>query len=113
MGETHVIWKANNARDFVASATHPIVLKLAFGHRSDNVQLLTSEREARYWVGRLFGDGVVSLTSIPPLERSARVRYRLTDLFRVARGRRIHDHLGRGPVAWLRVVPGVLTRQCL
>jgi glutathione synthase/RimK-type ligase-like ATP-grasp enzyme len=59
--KTWVFWYRRDALNFVRSATYPLVIKLASGIMSQNVQLLKSAEEAEYWVHRMFGDGLVTL----------------------------------------------------
>lgn len=59
--ETYIFWRAHDARAFLATARYPLVIKLASGITSENVALLHSAEEGRYWVQRLFWNGAVTL----------------------------------------------------
>ena len=65
---TWIFWRLEDARAFCRSAHFPLVLKLAGGIISENVQLLRSRNDAEYWIERLFGSGVTSLDR-PSLRR--------------------------------------------
>ena len=58
---TSILWHYRDAIDFCLKAQYPLVIKLSSGITSENVRLLKNAEEARYWVGRMFGSGVVSL----------------------------------------------------
>ena len=62
MPRTWVFWEREAAAEFCRTATFPLVVKLAAGHDSNHVALLRNAREARRWIGRLFGRGVASFT---------------------------------------------------
>jgi len=59
--DTHVFWYRNDALDFCRTAKYPLVIKLAAGIMSRNVQLLHNLEEAEYWIDRMFGAGLVAL----------------------------------------------------
>lgn len=59
--KTWVFWYRRDALNFCRSATYPMVIKLASGIMSQNVQMLQNYGEAEYWVHRMFGDGLVAL----------------------------------------------------
>jgi ribosomal protein S6-L-glutamate ligase RimK-like protein len=67
MPETWVFWSRREALAFCRDAQYPLVIKLASGIVSENVRLLDSFDDARYWIDRLFGAGVVSLERRNPL----------------------------------------------
>ncbi|HZN69009.1 MAG TPA: hypothetical protein VFB66_27260 [Tepidisphaeraceae bacterium] len=56
---TSILWHYRDAIDFCLKAQYPLVIKLSSGITSENVRLLKNAEEARYWVGRMFGSGVV------------------------------------------------------
>jgi hypothetical protein len=58
---TWVFWRREDAEDFCRHARFPMVLKLAGGITSENVRMLRTARDAKYWINRLFGSGVTSL----------------------------------------------------
>lgn len=58
MPKTWLFWDRTAALDFLATASFPLVLKLANGYRSGNVRLLRTREDAEYWVDQLFGPGV-------------------------------------------------------
>lgn len=64
--KTWVFWKRKDAERFIQKAQFPLVLKLAFGICSDNVCLVKNEREAAYWVDRLFTEGLNTLEAQAP-----------------------------------------------
>lgn len=59
--ETHIFWRAADAAAFASAARYPLVIKLASGITSENVALLRSAADARYWIRRLFRHGAVTL----------------------------------------------------
>lgn len=59
--DTRVFWSAAEALAFAEGAHYPWVIKLASGITSENVALLRSAADARYWIERLFRHGAVSL----------------------------------------------------
>jgi glutathione synthase/RimK-type ligase-like ATP-grasp enzyme len=59
--DTWVFWYRNDAIDFCRTARYPLVIKLASGIMSRNVQLLNNIEEAEYWIDRMFGAGLVAL----------------------------------------------------
>lgn len=59
-----VWWDAEEAREWARSTDYPLVLKLWAGAGSTNVCLVEDYNEANYWLGRLFGNGIVSLDKI-------------------------------------------------
>ena len=59
--ETWVFWHRNDAIEFCRTARYPMVIKLAAGIMSRNVQLLHNFEEALYWIDRMFGAGLVAL----------------------------------------------------
>ncbi|MEA2464218.1 MAG: hypothetical protein QOJ98_1965, partial [Acidobacteriota bacterium] len=58
---TWVFWRKTDALGFCRDARYPLVMKLACGYRSTNVALLRDAGEAKYWIGRMFSDGLVTL----------------------------------------------------
>ncbi|HYK04628.1 MAG TPA: hypothetical protein VE974_22945 [Thermoanaerobaculia bacterium] len=58
---TWVFWRKSDALAFCRDAEYPLVMKLASGYRSNNVALLRDRNEAKYWIGRMFGDGLTAL----------------------------------------------------
>jgi glutathione synthase/RimK-type ligase-like ATP-grasp enzyme len=58
---TWVFWRKSEALVFARNAEYPLVIKLATGYRSNNVALLRDSREAKYWIGRMFSDGLTAL----------------------------------------------------
>jgi hypothetical protein len=74
---THVFWTSADALRFCATASYPLVIKLASGITSENVALVKSVDDARYWVDRMFDGGTVDLqrTGLParPREVARRV----------------------------------------
>jgi len=62
---TWMLWRYDLALEFFRTATFPLVAKLAAGVRSQNVQLLRNEGEARRMARRLFGVGAESLHPRP------------------------------------------------
>jgi len=78
---TSVFWYRGDAVEFCRKATYPLVIKLAGGITSENVQLLKSFEEAQYWISRLFDSGgLVSLQT--PTRGIAGVRLRLRESLR-------------------------------
>jgi glutathione synthase/RimK-type ligase-like ATP-grasp enzyme len=67
--ETRVFWQEEDALAFMADARLPWVIKLASGITSENVGLLKSAADARYWIHRLFRHGAVTLNRDRPLVR--------------------------------------------
>jgi hypothetical protein len=59
--QTWVFWRRKQAITFCQQAQYPLVIKLATGITSENVRLLRSFAEARYWIKRLFGYGMFAL----------------------------------------------------
>jgi glutathione synthase/RimK-type ligase-like ATP-grasp enzyme len=70
--KTWVFWERSAARQFVADAAFPLVLKLAGGIGSEHVRRVTSRQEAEFWIERLFDSGVTSLNGWPRPNRAAR-----------------------------------------
>ena len=58
---TSVFWYRRAALDHCRAAAYPLVLKLAGGITSENVQMLKTFGEAEYWIGRMFGAGATTL----------------------------------------------------
>jgi glutathione synthase/RimK-type ligase-like ATP-grasp enzyme len=58
---TWLFWFRHDAIDFCRTASYPLVIKLASGIMSQNVQLLQNFEEAEYWINRMFGAGLVTL----------------------------------------------------
>lgn len=58
---TWVFWYRGDAVDFCRTARYPVVIKLASGIMSRNVQMLHNFEEAEYWINRMFGAGLVGL----------------------------------------------------
>jgi hypothetical protein len=81
---TWVFWDKSKALDFCRGARYPIVIKLASGIVSENVRLLRSFAEARPWIERLFGPGVVALAE-GRVTRLGEARRRLRDAARILR----------------------------
>jgi hypothetical protein len=74
---TWVFWERDRATEFCRTACYPLVIKLSSGIVSENVRLLRSFGEARYWIGRMFGSGLVALerpTVKGPRAAAGRVR---------------------------------------
>jgi hypothetical protein len=73
---TWVWFEADAARRWAATARYPVVLKLWAGASSENVRLVRSAREAEWWIGRLFGNGVFQLSErwVQPLGPRSRIR---------------------------------------
>ena len=61
MPQTWVFWRREEALSFCRTARYPLVLKLASGIVSENVRLLHNFAEAKNWIKKLFGLGVVTL----------------------------------------------------
>lgn len=62
---TRIIWRYDEAIEYVRSAEYPLVLKLASGYQSKNVRLLQNVGEARYFIDKLFTTGLASLAYGP------------------------------------------------
>jgi len=79
MPATHVLWRLDDAMEFVATARYPLVTKLASGFRANNVALLRDRAEAERWVRRMFGDGVIDIaaSSFHPRVMLQRLRDRM------------------------------------
>jgi glutathione synthase/RimK-type ligase-like ATP-grasp enzyme len=74
---TWIFWDEQTARRFARGASYPLVLKLTGGIGSEHVRRVTTAAEAEFWIGRLFGAGVTSLTGWPRPSRLARAWARL------------------------------------
>jgi hypothetical protein len=75
---TWVFWHKKDALSFCRTAQYPLVIKLAAGVMSRNVNLLHNVSEAEYWINRLFGAGLFSMEH--PLNLA---RKRIRDSFRL------------------------------
>jgi glutathione synthase/RimK-type ligase-like ATP-grasp enzyme len=78
---TWVFWYRKEAVEFCRQARYPLVIKLAGGITSENVQLLKTPEEAEHWIHRLFGPGVVSLQR-PTLASTGGAKRRVKDSLR-------------------------------
>ncbi|HTF89460.1 MAG TPA: hypothetical protein VK843_13695 [Planctomycetota bacterium] len=58
---TAVFWRFEEAMAFFRQARYPLVIKLSFGFRGNNVGLLRSRAEAEAMARRLFGPGLATL----------------------------------------------------
>ena len=67
MPQTWVLWRRDQAMEFCRSLRYPVVIKLASGIISENVDLVRNYDEARYWIARLFDFGVTDLVREPVL----------------------------------------------
>lgn len=108
---TWVFWSRKRACAFAQTAEYPIVLKLAGGIGSENVRLVRSESEARFWIDRLFGGGVTDLSGWPPPGRVREVRRRVGRAMRALMGRDLlpvsrRIELQRGYVLFQQLQPG-------
>jgi len=65
--KTWVFWKAQEADEFCASSNYPMVLKLAGGASSVNVQLIENYQQAKKWINLLYSSGLHSLKIPEPL----------------------------------------------
>ena len=84
--KTWVLWHRQDALDFCRTAAYPLVIKLASGIMSKNVQMLHDFDEAEYWINRMFGEGLVELEK-PKVGGLSGVRRRARDALRLlARG---------------------------
>lgn len=59
--QTWILWTRRQADDFISAAKFPLVLKLASGIVSRNVELILTEKEAKHYINELFGAGMHSL----------------------------------------------------
>lgn len=59
--ETWVWYTAQGAKEWLASAKFPLVLKLYTGAGSENVRLIHTREEAEEWVACLFGPGILGV----------------------------------------------------
>jgi hypothetical protein len=87
MPPTWIFWNRTQALEFARSASYPIVLKLAGGIVSENVRLVRSEAEARFWIEQLFGSGLTQLTGWPVPGFRLRWRRRMGRAVRALLGR--------------------------
>jgi glutathione synthase/RimK-type ligase-like ATP-grasp enzyme len=79
---TWAFWYRHEAVEFCRTAKYPMVLKLASGIMSRNVEMVRNFEEAEYWINRMFGAGVVSLEK-PQLGGIRGARQRLRDAARL------------------------------
>lgn len=79
---TWVFWHRHEAIDFCRKAKYPLVVKLASGIMSRNVELLHNVGEAEYWINRMFGEGLVLLDK-PKIETLDGARRRVRDTLRL------------------------------
>ena len=105
-----VFWHRHEAVEFCRTATYPLVLKLASGIMSRNVELLHNFGQAEYWINRLFGEGLVTLEK-PKLEGFNGVRRRARDSLRLlVKGLppnpAPHSEIQRGYVLFQEFLPG-------
>lgn len=91
--KTWIFWRYEHAIEFFRNATYPLVMKLPWGVRSENVALLRDEKEARRMARRMFGRGAESLHPRPleglrigvrPLRNVLRAMLNVTPLMRPA-----------------------------
>ena len=61
--QTWVFYDRAAAEEFAATATYPLVLKLAAGAAGENVALVKSLAAARTWIDRLFGPGLLDFSA--------------------------------------------------
>jgi hypothetical protein len=59
--DTRIFWSEADALAFCRDAQYPLVFKLASGITSENVGLLRTFSDSRYWVARLFRNGTISV----------------------------------------------------
>lgn len=59
--QTWVLWRRRQAENFISGAKYPLVLKLASGIVSHNVELISTKKEASRYINELFGAGMHSL----------------------------------------------------
>lgn len=64
---TWILWRRDQAMEFCRTLRYPVVIKLASGITSENVGLVRSYEEARYWIAQLFDFGVTDLGREPVL----------------------------------------------
>jgi hypothetical protein len=76
---TWVLWNADDARAFCASAQLPLVAKLSSGFQSGNVRLLRTVEDAEDLIRHSFGGGLVSMDDPPNFVRKL-LRHRMPGL---------------------------------
>ena len=83
--ETWVLWWRRHAEEFIASAKYPLVLKLASGVTSRNVELVHNVQDARRYAKELLGAGMHTLppANLPFRWFAGRCREARRILFRV------------------------------
>lgn len=111
MPPTWVFWDRKRALEFARTVSYPIVLKLAGGIVSENVRMVRSEEEARFWIEQLFGPGLTQLAGWPPPGFKVRWRRRAGRALRVLQGRDAPPvsrriELQRGYVLFQQFQPG-------
>ena len=79
---TWVFWYRHEAVEFCRTAKYPLVLKLASGIMSRNVEMIHDVAEAEYWINRMFGEGLVTLEK-PKLGGLGGARKRVRDALRL------------------------------
>ncbi|MBA2669955.1 MAG: hypothetical protein H0U67_06260 [Gemmatimonadetes bacterium] len=82
---TWIFWTPARALEFCRQASYPLVLKLATGFQSANVQMLRNARAATSRVHQLFGPGVTSLSG----SRTRMALHRLRAIARLISGRQL------------------------
>ena len=103
-----VFWNQRKALAFARDATYPLVLKLAGGIGSENVRKVASADEAMFWIGRLFGPGLSSLTGWPRPSAARVFRSRCWRRCKGAGGpAELGDQQALGAAARLPAVPGI------
>jgi hypothetical protein len=108
MPRTWVFWREEDALEFCQQAQFPLVLKLAGGITSENVRLLRNQQEAKHWIERLFGVGVIAL-NWPTFRTRAAMFAKVVSVGRMlAKGRRPvrKNELQRGYFMVQEFLPG-------
>lgn len=101
---TWVLWNAEDARAFCASAKFPLVAKLSAGFQSGNVRMLRSIEEAENLIRHAFGGGLVSMDEPRSVVRKL-LRHRLPGL-RLLAGKPLPRNIQHGYLYLQEFLPG-------
>jgi glutathione synthase/RimK-type ligase-like ATP-grasp enzyme len=79
--DTWIWYDKKSAKEWARTAAYPLVLKLWTGTGSKNVRLISSFREAAFWIDKLFDDGVYDLSKKNQKRKSFKTKIKNTIKF--------------------------------
>lgn len=102
--KTWVLWLRRPAEEFLSSATYPLVLKLASGITSRNVELVRNPQDARRCVKELLDGGMHTLP--PPNLPFRWLAGRFLEAFRILACEKNNDEFHKGSLLFQEFLPG-------